>query len=63
MGDFGGSVYVANELILIKSSKDYYDRQNVTIKVGNEEIEVPIQILKDFIMKDNVQKSYVQIPE
>lgn len=54
---------MSKEMIIRRSSKDYYGSQNVTIIIGNEEIEIPIKILEDFINNHNIKESYIPIPD
>ena len=54
---------MAKEMIIKRSSKDYYGRQNVKITIGTEEIEIPISILKDFIENPDFKESYIPIPD
>jgi len=47
------------EITLTRSSKDYYGRENITIKINNEDVEIPLQILKDFVLNDEVKESCI----
>ena len=54
---------LSKELTLERSSKDFYRRQNIMITLETECIEIPIEILRDFVNDEYIKKSYVPFPE
>lgn len=54
---------MAKEMTIERSSKDFYGRQNVTITISKEQIEIPMSILEEFVNNTEIQKSYIPIPD
>jgi len=46
-----------------KSSKDFYGRQNIKITIGKEEIEIPEDVVSDFIKDKEILKSSLTVRE
>ncbi|MDK0595797.1 hypothetical protein P5F14_15290 [Clostridium perfringens] len=52
----------ATELIMYKGI-DGLGQDDITIKINNEEVYIPLKVIKDFISNDKVYRIKVDIPE
>jgi hypothetical protein len=60
----GGIVMVkARELTITKGSEDCLSKQSVVIKLDKEEIEVPLAIIREFVMNEDLREIFVGIGE
>lgn len=44
----------ARELTITKGSEACLRKQSLTIRLGNEEIEVPMTIIREFVMNEDL---------